>query len=68
MDRVDSQDGFFPVGDGGDLPDQPIVVEYREGEVTPPALGGRLLHLERVLELEQLLRPGAVVDEPVERR
>ena len=40
----------------------------REGEVAPPALVLRLVHLEDVLEVEQLLRPRAVVDEPVERR
>src|SRR5205085_4877811 len=34
----------------------------------PAALRGRLVHLERVLELEDLLGPNAIVDEPVERR
>jgi hypothetical protein len=43
-------------------------VEDGEGEVTPAALGGGLVHLERVLEVEELLGADAVVDEPVERR
>ena len=36
--------------------------------VAPPALGGGLVHLEGVLEVEQLEGSDAVVDEPVERR
>jgi hypothetical protein len=40
----------------------------REGVVAPAALGGRLVHLEGVLEVEELLCPFAVVDQPVERR
>ena len=60
--------GGLAVGRGVDLPDQPVVVEHREGEVAPAALGRGLVHLEGVLELEQLLRAAPVVDEPVERR
>ncbi len=43
-------------------------MEDRQREVAPAALRGRLVHLERVLELEQLLGPHAIVDEPVEGR
>ena len=39
-----------------------------QGEVAPAALGGGLVHLERVLEVEQLLGARPVVDEAVERR
>ena len=62
------QHGGLAVGGGVDLPDQPVVVEHREGVVAPAALGRGLVHLEGVLELEQLLRAAPVVDEPVERR
>ena len=43
-------------------------MEDGQGEVAPAALGGGLVHLERVLEVEQLLGARPVVDEPVERR
>jgi len=43
-------------------------VEDRQGEVAPAAFGRRLVHLQRVLEVEDLLCADAVVDEPVERR
>ena len=56
------------VGEGVDLPDQPVVVEDREREVAPAPLRRGLVHLEGVLELEQLLGASPVVDEPVERR
>ena len=68
MDRVDPQHGGLAVGGGVELPDQTIVVEDRQGEVAPAALGRGLVHLERVLEVEQLLGADAIVDEPVERR
>ena len=42
-------------------------MEDRQRVVAPAALGRRLVHLERVLEVEQLLGAAAVVDEPVER-
>ena len=44
------------------------MVQHREGEVAPAPLRGGLVHLERVVELEQLERPRPVVDEPVEGR
>ena len=59
VDRVHPQDGGLAVGGGVDLPDQPVLVEHREGEVAPAALGRGLVHLEGVLELEQLLARGA---------
>ena len=68
VDRVDPQHRGLPVGGGVELPDQAVLVEYRESEVAPATLGGRLVHLERVLEVEQLLGADTVVDEPVERR
>ena len=68
VDRVHPQRGGLAVGGGVELPDQPVVVEDRQGEVAPAALGRGLVHLERVLVVEQLLGADAVVDEPVERR
>ena len=68
VNRVHLEDGGLAVGGGVDLPDEPVVVEHREGEVAPAAFGRGLVHLEGVLELEQLLRAAPVVDEPVERR
>ena len=62
-----STDGLA-VGGRVELPHQPVAVEDRQREVAPAALGRRLVHLERVLELEQLLGPHAIVDEPVEGR
>src|SRR6185436_8409529 len=51
-----------------ELPDEPIVVEYRQREVAPPPLRRGLVHLERVVEVEEVERPLAIVHEPVERR
>src|SRR6188474_2703568 len=67
VDRVHSEDAGVTVGEGIDLPDEPVVVENRQREVAPAPLRRRLVHLERVLEVEQLLRTRPVVDEPVER-
>jgi hypothetical protein len=50
------------VGGGVDLPDQAVAVEHREGEVAPAALRGGLVHLERVVEVEEPLRPVSVPD------
>src|ERR1051325_10673160 len=68
VDRVHAEDARLAVGGRVELPDQAVAVENREGEVAPAALGRRLVHLERVFEVEELLRADAVVDETVERR
>lgn len=36
-----------------DLADEPVKVEHRKGEVSPPSFPLRLVHLEGVLEVEQ---------------
>jgi hypothetical protein len=41
-----------------DLPDQAVVVEYREGEVAPAALRRGLVHLKGVLEVSRSHRRG----------
>src|SRR6478736_3786536 len=68
VDRVDLEDSGLAVRRRVDLPDQAVAVDDRQRVVAPAALGRRLVHLERVLEVEQLLGAAAVVDEPVERR
>src|SRR4051794_41943550 len=68
MDGVDAEDAGLAVGGRVELPDEAIVVEDRQREVAPPPLRGRLVHLEDVLEAEELRRARAVVDQAVERR
>src|SRR6266550_2382588 len=68
MDRVHSQDGCLPVDRAIDFSDQAVVVQDRKREVAPTALRRGLVHLERVFEVEELLRPNPVVDEAVEGR
>jgi hypothetical protein len=51
---------------GVELAHQPVAVQDRQREVPPAALGGRLVHLELVVELEELDGALAVVDQPVE--
>src|SRR3954453_13799569 len=46
VDGVDAQDAGLAVGGGTELADETIVVEDRQREVAPPALRGRLVHLE----------------------
>ena len=58
----------FAVGGGVELAHQPVVIKDRQCEVPPPALGGWLVHLQLVVEFEQLDGALAVMDEPVERR
>jgi hypothetical protein len=64
---VDPQDPGLAVGGSVELADQPVAVEHRQREVAPPALGDGLVHLQLIVELEQLGHALAVVDEPVER-
>src|SRR4051794_41887066 len=68
MDGVDAEDAGLAVGGRVELPDEAIVVEDRQREVAPPPLRGRLVHLEDVLEAEEVGRARAVVDQAVERR
>ena len=68
VDRVHLPVRALAVGGGVHLADEPVFVEHGQREVAPAPLRLRLVHLERVLEVEQLLRPRAVVDQPVERR
>ena len=68
VDRVHPQPRILPVGDSVQLPDQPVMVEDRQRKVAPASLGRGLVHLQLVLEVEQLLCADAVVDQPVERR
>ena len=66
--RVDPQHSRRQVGGGVDLPDQAVTVQDRQRPVAPPPLGHRLVHLELVVELEQLGHPLAVEHQPVQRR
>src|SRR5215210_658241 len=68
VDRVYPQRRRLAIGDRVELADEAISVEDRQREVAPAPFGGRLVHLEVVLEVEELLRASAVVDQPVERR
>src|SRR5690242_16970491 len=44
VDRVDPEHAGLAVGDGVELPDEPVAVEDRQREVPPAAFGGRLVH------------------------
>ena len=68
MHGVDLEDSGAPIGLRVELPDQPVAVQDRQCVVAPPALRGRLVHLQDVVELEELAHPPAVGEEPVERR
>ena len=68
MDRVDPQDLGLPVDDRVELADQLVVVQDGKREVPPTTLVLRLVHLQVVLEVEQLLGSDAVVDQAIERR
>ncbi len=61
VDRRDRQHPCLAVGPGVELSDQPVAVQDREGVVAPPTLGGGLVHLEDVVELEDVVHPLAVV-------
>ena len=62
------EDGGLAVGRRVELADEPVAVQHGEREVAPAARRLGLVHLEHVLEVEELDRTDAVVDEPVERR
>jgi hypothetical protein len=68
VDGVHGQPAVLAVGRGVDLADQPVVVQDRQGEVPPPPRVPRLVHLQDVLDVEELQGPAAVVHQPVERR
>ena len=50
------------------FPDQAVAVQDRQRVVAPAALDRWLVHLQQVVELEDLGQPLAVLDEPVEGR
>jgi hypothetical protein len=64
---VDPEHPGLAVGQGVELAGQLVAGQDRQREVPPPALGRGLVHLQLVVEAEQLDRPLAVVDQPVER-
>src|SRR5205814_2869855 len=68
VDRMHLQHRRLAVGERIDLPDQLIVVQDRKREIAPPPLTLRLVHLQLVVEVKQLLGADAIVDEPVEGR
>ena len=68
VDRVDPQHPGLAVGGGVELAHQPVAVQDRQREVPPAPLGGGLVHLQLVVELEELDGALAVVDQPVEGR
>ena len=68
VDGVDAQHAGCAVGGGVDLPDQAVTVEDGKRPVAPAPGGGRLVHLQLVVELEQLGHPLAVEHQPVQRR
>jgi hypothetical protein len=67
VDGVHAQDPGLAVRRRVELPDQPVVVQDRQREVAPAPLRRGLVHLEDVLEAEEVGRPGPVVDQAVER-
>ena len=68
VDRVHLQDARLAVGRRVDLADQLVAVEDRQREIAPAPLVLRLVHLEQVVEVEQLAGPGPVVGQAIERR
>jgi hypothetical protein len=68
MDRVDPEHPRLAVGEGVELARQLVAGQDRQREVPPPALGRGLVHLQLVLEAEQLDGALSVMDEPVEGR
>src|SRR5258705_11618366 len=68
MDCMYVETRRLAVRDRVDLADQLVVVEDRKREVSPTSLLLRLVHLQRVFEIEQVHRTGPVVNQTVERR
>src|SRR5271163_4996381 len=66
VDRVDPQHPGFAVGGGVELAHQLVGVQDRQREISPPALGRGLVHLQLVVELKKLDGPLAVMYQPVE--
>ena len=67
MHSAEAEPSRVPFGGGVDLADQLVAVQDRQGPVAEPALRLRLVHLELVVELEQLRHPLAVENQAVER-
>ena len=67
MDRVDDEHATVLLGGGVDLADQLVAVEHRHRPVAPDPLVGWLVHLQLVVEVEQVRHPLAVEDQPVQR-
>jgi hypothetical protein len=63
---VDPEHPGLAVGEGVELARQLVAGQDRQREVPPPALGRGLVHLQLVVEAEQLHGALAVVDQPVE--
>ena len=66
--RVDPEHALGRLGGGVELPDQPVAVQDRQRVVAPDPLLDGLVHLQQVVELEELVEPLAVLDQAVERR
>ena len=67
VDRVHLQDARLAVGRRVDLADELVAVEDRQGEEPPAALVLRLVHLEQVVEAEQVARSSSIVGQAIER-
>jgi MFS family permease len=68
VDGVDDEHAGLAVGGRVQLADEPVAVQDGQGVVPPPALVPGLVHLEDVLEVEELLGADPVVHQPVEGR
>jgi hypothetical protein len=68
VDGVDTEHALVALGGGVQLADQPVAVQDRQRVVAPDPLGLRLVHLQHVVEAEQLVEALAVHHQPVERR
>ncbi len=68
VDRVHEQLARLVVGCRVYLAHQPVTVQDGQGVVAPAALLLGLLHLQRVVEAEQIGHPFAIVQQEVEGR
>ncbi len=66
VDGPDPEHPGFSVCCGVELSNQPVAVQDRQCEVPLTALGSGLVHLELVVELEELDHALAVVYQPIE--